>query len=120
MTRRDRMGRIGQIVRVGLVGALVAVSAPAWAQTGMTDSSLSQVSLGASAVYRGMDEWARMRTALSRLQGVSVSITAISVDGALIQFRFSGTFEHLQAVLKTGGLDLTLEANGAVVRLASS
>jgi hypothetical protein len=60
-----------------------------------------------------------LRGALSRLQGVSVSISAISIDGALILFRYDGTPADLQAILARAGLELTLNAAGAVVKVAT-
>lgn len=80
----------------------------------------SQSSLSASAIYTGIDEWGKLRSALSRLQGVSVSISAISIDGALIVFRYDGTPADLQAILAQAGLELKFDGAGAVVKVAAS
>jgi hypothetical protein len=80
---------------------------------------VAQASLSASAVYSGIEEWGKLRSALSRLQGVSVSISAISIDGALILFRYEGTPSDLQTILAGAGLELTLNAAGAVVKVAT-
>jgi hypothetical protein len=80
----------------------------------------TQSSLSASAIYAGIEEWGKLRSALSRLQGVSVSISAISIDGALILFRYEGTPADLQAILARAGLELKLDSAGGVVKVAAS
>lgn len=111
---------IGPCLGLGLIVFAPAAFAQTAAAPAAPAASAAQSSLNASAVYAGLDEWGKMRSALSRLQGVSVSISAISIDGALILFRYDGTPADLQAILARAGLVLKLEGAGAVVRLASS
>ena len=109
---------------ISLASAFLMIGPVTFAQTPATSVSpplgepMSSV-LSASAVYADLEAWGKLRVALSRLQGVSVSISAISVDGALIVFRYAGTPADLQAILARSGLDLTLDASGAVVKMAS-
>jgi hypothetical protein len=111
---------IGPCLGLGLI--LFAPAAFAQSAAGSTEpaTQAAQSSLNASAVYTGIDEWGKLRGALSRLQGVSVSISAISIDGALILFRYDGTPADLQAILARAGLELKLDGAGAVVRVATS
>jgi hypothetical protein len=111
---------------IGLcLGLSLILSAPAaFAQSAASPAApvtqAAQSSLSASAVYSGIEEWGKLRGALSRLQGVSVSISAISIDGALILFRYDGTPADLQAILARAGLELKFDGAGAVVKVVAS
>lgn len=110
---------IGPCLALGLTLFAPAAFAQTAASSAAQAQPAVQSSLNASAVYSGIEEWGKMRAALSRLQGVSVSISAISIDGALILFRYDGTPSDLQAILARAGLDLKLDAAGAVVKVAT-
>jgi hypothetical protein len=111
---------IGPCLGLGLI--LLTPSAFAQSATSPTApvTQTAQSSLSASAIYSDIEEWGKLRGALSRLQGVSVSISAISIDGALILFRYDGTPADLQAILARAGLELKLDGAGAVVKVAAS
>lgn len=110
---------IGPCFGLGLILFAPAALAQTATSPEAPAAAIPQSSLNASAVYTGIEEWGKMRSALSRLQGVSVSISAISIDGALILFRYEGTQQDLQAILARAGLELTLDAAGAVVKVAT-
>ncbi len=111
---------IGPCLGLGLILFAPAAFAQSAASSGPTAPAPAvQSSLSASAIYSGIDEWGKLRVALSRLQGVSVSISAISIDGALILFRYDGTPADLQAILARAGLELKLDGAGAVVKVAA-
>ena len=105
------------------LGLGLTIFAPAcFAQSAASPEAVvaaAQSSLSASAIYTGIDEWGKLRSALSRLQGVSVSISAISIDGALILFRYDGTPQELRVILARAGLELTLNSTGAVVKVST-
>ncbi len=111
---------IGPCLGLGLIILAPAAFAQSAARSELTAPAPAvQSSLSASAIYSGIDEWGKLRVALSRLQGVSVSISAISIDGALILFRYEGTPADLQAILARAGLELKLDGAGAVVKVAA-
>lgn len=110
---------IGPCLGLGLIVFAPAAFAQSAASPAVATAPVAQASLSASAVYSGIEEWGKLRSALSRLQGVSVSISAISIDGALILFRYEGTPSDLQTILAGAGLELTLNAAGAVVKVAT-
>lgn len=111
---------IGPCLGLGLILSAPAVFAQSAASSATPATQAAQSSLSASAIYSDIDEWGKLRSALSRLQGLSVSISAISIDGALILFRYDGTPADLQAILARAGLELKLEGAGAVVKVADS
>jgi hypothetical protein len=111
---------IGPCLGLGLILSAPAAFAQSAASSATPVTQAAQSSLSASAIYSDIDEWGKLRSALSRLQGVSVSISAISIDGALILFRYDGTPADLQAILARAGLELKLDGAGAVVKVAAS
>jgi hypothetical protein len=111
---------IGPCLGLGLILSAPAAFAQSAASSATPVAQAAQSSLSASAIYSDIDEWGKLRGALSRLQGVSVSISAISIDGALILFRYDGTPADLQAILARAGLELRLDGAGAVVKVAAS
>jgi len=111
---------IGPCLGLGLILSAPAAFAQSAASSAAPVTQAAQSSLSASAIYSDIDEWGKLRSALSRLQGVSVSISAISIDGALILFRYDGTPADLQAILARAGLELKLDGAGAVVKVAAS
>jgi hypothetical protein len=111
---------IGPCLGLGLILLTPSAFAQSVASPAAPVTQAAQSSLSASAVYTGIDEWGKLRGALSRLQGVSVSISAISIDGALILFRYDGTPADLQAILARAGLELKLDGAGAVMKVAAS
>lgn len=112
---------IGPCLGLGLIlTAPAAFAQSAASSEPSAPAAAVQSTLSASAVYSGIDEWGKLRGALSRLQGVSVSISAISIDGALILFRYDGSPADLQAILARAGLELKLDGAGAVVKVAAS
>ena len=78
------------------------------------------LNLEVSAVYADINEWGRLRMALSRLQGVSVTISAISIDGALVVLRYEGDLVGLKALLARAGLDLTVNPKAATLKLVGA
>ena len=78
------------------------------------------LNLEVSAVYADINGWGKLRMALSRLQGVSVTISAISIDGALVVLRYEGDLVGLKALLARAGLDLTLTSKTATLKLAGA
>ncbi len=110
---------IGPCLGLGLTVFAPAAFAQSANSPALAAATVPQASLNASAVYSGIEEWGKMRSALSRLQGVTVSISAISIDGALILFRYEGTPSELQAILARAGLVLTFDSAGAVVKVAT-
>ena len=111
---------IGPCLGLGLILSAPAAFAQSAASPAAPVMQAAQSSLSASAIYSDIEEWGKLRGALSRLQGVSVSISAISIDGALILFRYDGTPADLQAILARAGLELKLDGAGAVVKVAAS
>ncbi len=111
---------IGPCLGLGLILSAPAAFAQSAASPAAPVTQAAQSSLSASAIYSDIDEWGKLRGALSRLQGVSVSISAISIDGALILFRYDGSPTDLQAILARAGLELKLDGAGAVVKIAAS
>jgi hypothetical protein len=111
---------IGPCLGLGLILYAPAAFAQSAASPAAPVAQAAQSSLSASAIYSDIEEWGKLRGALSRLQGVSVSISAISIDGALILFRYDGTPADLQAILARAGLELKLDGAGAVVKVAAS
>lgn len=111
---------IGPCLGLGLILLTPSAFAQSVASPAAPVTQATQSSLSASAIYSGIEEWGKLRGALSRLQGVSVSISAISIDGALILFRHDGSPTDLQAILARAGLELTLDGAGAVVKIAAS
>ena len=110
---------IGPCLGLGLIVFAPAAFAQTANSPAVPTAAIAQSSLNASAVYSGIEEWGKLRGALSRLQGVSFSISAISIDGALFLFRYEGTPSDLQAILARAGLELSLEPAGAVVKVAT-
>ena len=78
------------------------------------------LNLEVSAVYADINEWGRLRMALSRLQGVSVTISTISIDGALVVLRYEGDLVGLKALLARAGLDLAVSPKAATLKLAGA
>jgi hypothetical protein len=111
---------IGPCLGLGLILLTPSAFAQSVASPAAPVAQAAQSSLSASAIYTGIEEWGKLRGALSRLQGVSVSISAISIDGALILFRYDGSPTDLQAILARAGLELKLDGAGAVVKIAAS
>jgi hypothetical protein len=91
--------------------AIATASAPA---------KTAPLNLEVSAVYADINEWGVLRVALSRLQGVSVTISAISIDGALVVLRYEGDLVGLKALLARSGLNLTVNPKAATLKLAGA
>jgi hypothetical protein len=88
--------------------------------TASAPAKATVLTLEVSAVYADIKEWGRLRMALGRLQGISVTISAISIDGALVVLRHEGDLAGLKAILARSGLDLTLTPKAATLKLAGS
>jgi hypothetical protein len=125
----EAMNPIRVSCRSKLVFALTALAlsclfiSPSYAEkrtkaAAAASTKATPINLEVSAVYADINEWGRLRTALSRLQGVSVTISAISIDGALVVLRYEGDLVGLKTLLARAGLDLTLTPKAATLKLA--
>ncbi|GIU65998.1 hypothetical protein [Candidatus Phycosocius spiralis] len=71
-------------------------------------------------IYANLKEWRRLRTALDRIQGLTVTIRAVSIDGALVLMRFEGNIVELKTLLARMGLDLNVSHHKNTLKLVGA
>ena len=101
------------------IEAVIAKHAKPWKEQTLIDHTEAAV-LMASAYFHSIEEWARIRSALSSSPLInSVQVRSLSRNGADILIRAFGTPEKLAIAMKAQGIILWADEIGDVWRIAT-